>query len=298
MDKMRIALLLTVLLALAFSVVGQAPAKDAPVKWEALNGKNKEFVVFMPAGYQSASRGTYYPGRSSSGTAKVSLHNTLYRYINGVVLIMEYFEGKAKPIQDHFIEREKLTDVAAETFGDFAVKRFSEVRGKQIIKINHFALEDRLYVIKSYSDTDNNPISTGFFQSVRLNLATGRTAPNAPPGTKETALPNLIEMLASADDTQVLLSKDVDRDAIVIYTPRPSFSFRERQGLGEASVKLKLLLSATGKVTDVKVVSSSTKVVEQAAIEAAKKTIFVPAQKDGRLVATYKTTEYMMVSVR
>lgn len=289
---MRIALLLAVLLALAFSVVGQAPTKDAPVKWEALNGKNKEFVVFMPAGYQSTGR------RSNSFAPRITLHNTQYRYINGVVLMMEYYEGEPKEIQKSLIYREKLTDVEPELFGDFAIKRFSKVTDKQSIKIHHIAIQDRLYVVRSYSDDENNPISVGFFQSIRLFETAKSIAPNTPQGSNDTPLPNLIEKVTPSDDTQVFLPKDVDREAIIIYSPRTSFPIRERRGLGEVSVKLKLLLSSTGKVTGVNVVSSSTnstKLLERSFIEAAKKTIFIPAQKEGRLVATYMESGYMMV---
>lgn len=283
--------LLSALFSLIFVSVAEAQKEKVTVEWHAITGKDNEFAMLMPKGYKEDSKNEHYLGKPPSGI-KVEAHNFVYRYINGVVLMMEYYKGKIKDIQPVLLEREKLNDVAPEIVGDFAIKRFSKTAKNLVVKIDHYVVKDRLYVIKTYSDTEKEAISLAFRQSVRLAAGSEIVAPNAPKDAKTTSLPKILEISVSEEDTQILSPKDVDREAIVIQAPRPSFTLEQRQGRAWVLIKLRLLLSATGKVTDVTVISSSGKMIERPAIETAKRTIFIPAQKGGRLVSTYKEVEY------
>lgn len=285
---MRFILITILMVVPAFVSLAQTLPKESKVEWQTFSVKKNELSISIPAGYGSAVKSGLTLG------PRVTLRKIVYRQINGVLLMMEYYEGDGEDIQKHLIYREKLTDVAAETFGNFTIKHFSKVKGAQTVKIDHYLLEDRLYVVKTYSAAEDDPISSSFFQSVRLTAASGIFAPNAPSGSKETKLPSLIENIVPTDDSQIFSSKDVDREAIILYLPKAPSG----RGLGEGSLKLRLLLSATGKVTEVKVVSSSNKSLDSLTIEAAKQMLFIPAQKNGQLVATYKEQSYMFVSGR
>jgi TonB family protein len=285
---MRFILIIVLTMVSAFASLGQTLPNESKVEWQALSGKKNEFSISIPVGYGSVVKSGLSLG------PRVTLRKIVYRQINGVLLMMEYYEGDPKEIQKHLIYREKLTDVAAETFGDFKIKHFSKVKNRQTVKIDHYLLEDRMYVVRTYSDAENDAISSAFFQAVRLTAASGVFAPNKPSGSKETTLPSLIEKILPTDDSQIFSSEDVDRDAIMLNEPRPSSG----RGLGEGTVKLRLLLSATGKVTEVKVMSSANKSLERLTIEVAKQTQFIPAQKNGQLVATYKENNYMFTTVR
>ncbi|MGB7201749.1 MAG: energy transducer TonB [Pyrinomonadaceae bacterium] len=285
---MRIILTTILMIVPAFVHQAQTLPKESKVEWQALSGVKKEFSIYFPAGSRSVEDSGKYLG------PKRSLHKIVYRHINGVLLMMEYYEGDAEALQKHLIYREKLTDVAAETFGDFTIKHFSQIKNTQAVKIDHFLLKDRMYVVKAFSAEENDPISVAFLRSVRLTAASGIFTPNDPAGSKETKFQSLTEKTFPIDDSQIFSSKDVDREAITLYAPKVSSG----RGLGDGSVKLRLFLSATGKVTDVTVISSSNKSLERPTVEAAKQTLFIPAQKNGQLVATYKENNYMFVSVR
>ena len=137
----------------AFVGLSQTLPKESKVEWQVLSGKKNELSLSIPASYRSVVRPGKYLG------PRVSLHNIVYRQINGVLLMMEYYEGDPKDIQKSLIYREKLTDVEPETFGEFTIKHFSKVTDKQTVKIDHYFLEDRLYVVKAYFAGENDLIS-------------------------------------------------------------------------------------------------------------------------------------------
>lgn len=262
------------------------------VKWEAMNSKNNEFIVFMPEGYLTAGNSDFYLGSYRNG-AHVSKKLTVARYINGVVLIMEYYEGDAKDIQKYLLEREKLTPHKEEEINGFQVKHFNGKMGNHSTEIQHFLFKNRLYVVKAISKSENNRIAKIFFESVRLVNLNNTAAPNVPAGAASTTLSRIVEREpVLIDDANAISSNDADREPIVLRAFRPKFTPEMRRGLAEGRLKLKLLYSSSGKVTKVEVLQSPSKLLEKAAIEAAKDTIFIPAEKDGKLVSVYETIEH------
>ena len=55
---------------------------------------------------------------------------------------------------------------------------------------------------------------------------------------------------------------------------------------------MRLLFSSSGKVTKIENISNSARELADAAVKAAEKIQFLPAEKNGKLVSTYKTIEY------
>lgn len=65
-----------------------------------------------------------------------------------------------------------------------------------------------------------------------------------------------------------------------------------RQSRLSGSVKLSGLFSSSGKITKVEVVSNPGGELTKLAIKAAEQIQFLPAEKDGKLISTYKFIEY------
>lgn len=295
----KISLLLVVLSLLVSSSYSQNVAdksssvKGKAVKWEALSGKNNEFIFYVPEGYVTTSDGDYYKGGPINVGARVGKELKVARYINGVVLIMEYYEGEAKQIQKILEEKENPAPIKTDEINGFQVKTFSENKAKQFFRTQHFQIKNRLYVMKSVSFSENNEIIKGFFKSIKLVNKNTSIAPNALTDTKAVSLPVLNEQASPMlDDSNAVVEKDVDRKVIILKISRPKFPFDIIRNLSSGRFKIKILYSSSGKVTNVEVLESPSKELEKIAIESAKNTIFIPAEKDGKLVSVYKTEEF------
>jgi TonB family protein len=285
-----------IFLMLAFLQVSAMFAQNLPqgklVKWEGLQGNDNEFVVFMPQGYIITADNEYYLGKPSIG-ARVEKQLKVARQINGVVLLMEYYKGKAKEIYETLKEREKTILEKEEQINGFQVKRLSVKSEKNYTQTHFYFKGKSLYVLKGYAKTADDKILKGFFDSVRLVNKDNTIAPNAPPNSKSTSLPNLLEQeTPRLDDSTAANIKELDRPVIILKSASPSFSFETRRGLGSIRVKLRVLFSSSGTITDVEVVEITSKLLEKEAIEAVKNTVFIPAEKDGKLVSVYQMVEF------
>lgn len=266
---------------------------QSPIKWAAVAGKDNEATVFMPAGYSTSAEGETYLGGPGSRGVRIKRNVTAYRLINRVVLLFDYYEGDAPAIQAVLEERLGLQEVKRSTFGEFKMKESSGAFGKHISRVQFFQRGSRLYVLRSIAPTANHGIVRAFFESVRLIVPSGAVAPNATPGATATSIPAFAEQdPTKGEDAAAIEIKNADRGPIFIRSARPMFSFKDRLGMSSVKIKLKVLLSSSGKVTNVEVVSASTIMLERSAVEAAKKAVFIPAEKDGRLVSVYHILDY------
>lgn len=262
---------------------------DKIVKWEILGGKNNEFLLYMPQDFKTVSDGNFVAGKSGG---RVDRKLTVYRYINGIFLTMEYYEGDAKSIQETLEEREKTAAERSATINGFEFKQFAGTTGSYFNKAQFFKIKNRLYVLKAMSKTADNPIVEGFFKSVKLVEATKVVSPNIPADATTFALLDIKEREAEQiGDENAVESKQADRRAIILYSPRPKYP-RSQRNSGGGKIKLKVLYSASGTVSKIEVLESPSRELAEAAVSAAQKAVFLPAEKDGKLISVYQTHEY------
>lgn len=265
------------------------------VKWEAINGKDNEFILFLPEGYQSTVERDFnirvagVPGRGELVSKKL----TVARYINGVVLMMQYYEGDAQEVQKILVHTESLKFQKEEEINGFQVKHFTGELGNRPSQVQHFLFKNRLYVLTAISNSENNRIVKIFFESVRLVNQNNTAAPNVPAGAASTNLARIVEREpVRIGDAGAIPSGDADRQPIILRTGRPYFTFDTRRGMSQGRLKMRVLFSSSGKVTKVEILESSSKLLERHAIEGAKDTVFIPAEKDGKLVSVYRVLEH------
>lgn len=287
---------LILLSVLAFWQVGLVSAQNDSqtnfLKWEKLSDENNEFMVFIPQGYLTTAQDEYYLGKPSEA-ALVKKLLKVARLINGVFLMLEYYQGNSKDIYETLKEREKSVLEKEEAINGYQIRRFSTKTDKLNQKTHYYFKGKSLYVLKSYAKTEDDKIVKSFFDSVRLVNQNNIVAPNAPKDAKNTSLLRIIEQeMPRLDDSAVIDSKDADRPLIILQYPRPRFSTETRRGIGNIRIKLKVLFSSSGKVSKVEVVQITSKLLEREAIETAKNIIFIPAEKDGKLVSVYQNIEY------
>jgi len=292
----RIYLFLTML---AVWQVGLASAQTTPqggtVKWVGVSGKNDEFVVFLPEGYITTADSEYYLGKQPA--PRVEKHLKAARYLNGVVLIMEYYEGKGKEIYKILKEREKATFVKEEEVNGFQIGHFSTKTEKGIRKTHIYFNDKSVYFVRGYAKSEDDSILKGFFESVRLINQKNVVAPNVPADAKSTLVPRIIEReTPRLDDSLAIEPKEADRPLIILKAERPRFSSEACRGINNLRVKLRVLYSSSGSVANVEVLQVTSKLIEKEAVEAAKKVVFIPAEKDGKLVSVFQTVEYSFES--
>ena len=90
----------------------------------------------------------------------------------------------------------------------------------------------------------------------------------------------------------VYKGSEVDKKAVIISRPEPAYTIKARKKGTAGKVRLRMVLTATGEVSDIKVLKSLTHGLTENAIEAARLIKFQPAMKDGREVSQYVTFEY------
>jgi hypothetical protein len=294
-------LTLTFTFTLAGLPLAAQPKGAEPVKWHPVIGHQKEAIIFMPAGFKVLVDDNV-KNFGSRGTKLVTVKKTVRvaRLFNGTLLLMNYYEASGPAYYETLSGVNGLAAVGENTAGDFTVKRFAgKVKG-EFKKTHYFVGKDGLYEATAFSRDENDPIVEAFFASVRIAHGDTYLAPNAKDGDTSTSLPRLIEKQPerSPDSVQIPESQ-ADRYAIVLFQP----SFRTMPDPGSlpqaGRVTATALLSASGIVEDVKVTGTASLDIQRAFADTVKKTVFIPAEKDGKLVSVFKTfTWEMTVEIR
>ncbi|HYP00333.1 MAG TPA: energy transducer TonB [Pyrinomonadaceae bacterium] len=86
--------------------------------------------------------------------------------------------------------------------------------------------------------------------------------------------------------------REVTRKANITSKPEPLYTEEARRNQVTGTVRLRLVLSASGQVTGITPLTKLPDGLTEKAIEAARKISFTPAEKDGRKVSQYVTIEY------
>ena len=94
------------------------------------------------------------------------------------------------------------------------------------------------------------------------------------------------------DAATVYKGKEVDQKAQVKKKPEPSYTRDARRHGVEGTVVIRCIFAATGKVTNIHVISGLPDGLTERAIKAAEKIKFVPAMKDGKAVSMWIELQY------
>jgi TonB family protein len=105
---------------------------------------------------------------------------------------------------------------------------------------------------------------------------------------------SLARIIDPEDASEAVVSpKEADVRAAVTAKPKPSYTKEARRNGIQGFVVLKVLLSARGKISRVRVVKGLPAGLTENAIRAACKMEFKPAMKNGQTVSEWLTAEYV-----
>ena len=93
-------------------------------------------------------------------------------------------------------------------------------------------------------------------------------------------------------ESRVFSPREVDQKARILARAEPQYTEEARQNAVEGTVVLRAVFSASGRVTNIRVMSALPDGLNESAIEAARQIKFTPAMKDGRAVPQYIQIEY------
>ena len=285
-------------LAVAFAVSAQTTPRNAQneVGWTGVEGKDRELVVYLPNGYLQHGADHLRLGWKNNAP-KVESMGTVARYINGTVLLMTYYNGEVEKIHQLLVGQQGLAERTRRETNDFTIYEYSKITPKIAQRVQHYMSGHRLYVIEALISGTDRRVADAFFNSVRLTKNGITTAPNLRDAGTPVKLPKLFENHESRERDDVIVNaSDVDRDVIVLHLPIPREDDEPNlyRGRLQYSMEVSLVYGASGKVTEVEVLSGP-QTHRKRAIDAVKRAIFIPAQKDGKLVSVRKIFRFSSV---
>ena len=274
----RIVFLLLLLLLVASSVVAQS-------EWKRYTIRRGAFSVMLPAPPAMATRKVMV-----IRLAKERQIQTLGAYADGLAFTVLCTENSSpRESLEDYLEKEIFTHAGWERSSeqDVMVNGF---KGKQYIVPNKipgtmqiFATRNHICRFHAFGATMDDPRIKQFFSSLTLGPANQGI---------EVKDGNGAYKAVTQDNANAFTIKEVDRRPFIAFKPEPSYTDEARQHALTGSVLLKVIFTADGAVTSIKVASGMPYGLEENAIEAAKKIRFIPAMKDGKLVSTWMQLEY------
>jgi len=98
---------------------------------------------------------------------------------------------------------------------------------------------------------------------------------------------------ASVDYTRPFKHTEVTKKALITFKPQPDYTEEAGNNGVEGVVRLRAVLDASGKVTNISVIKGLPDGLTRRAVEAARKIKFRPAERDGRKVSQHVVLEYI-----
>src|SRR5215213_2691150 len=256
------------------------------LKWQGLSGVNDEFLFLIPEGFQIADDGNFNFGKDRDSAVFIKTQKNVSRYVNGVVLMMDLYQGKIKDLEALLTSTYRSDLVKEETVNGFEHKTYLKKYPEYILEQQYFFNKTALYIMSAAYRGERSEIVENFFKVVQLVNQGQTIAPNLPKDKKVPGLPDIIAETYSGE-----LVEEPDKKAIVVYLPRPTFK-REFGKSNSGAVKLKLLLSADGKVNKVNLLSSPNVSLFEGVKASAEHAVFLPAVKNDKHVTSWLNIDY------
>jgi TonB family protein len=214
----------------------------------------------------------------------------VYQTDDAIKDVANYFKEQAKAnktakvnalvkslLRDNWKVSKGLVRYASNVFGVGSELRTSPSAEKVETTFGVIVLDDsivRVHLISPYPSSPNNNklVSGTMIMLIRERLTQQAAANNE----------------SDAEGEKVYTGREVTRRARVKSKPEPEYP---TSGIG-GTVVLRAVFSASGKVTNIRVVSGLPGGFTEAAVKAARKISFEPAIKDGRYVSQWIQLEY------
>lgn len=283
----QLPLVLCTLLLIPFHVMGQGvgrgpTAQQHPQTWKRYTVKGDEFSVTLPT----------LPAMTTVKTLQMRVQKhrrerQLRTTLDNVVYTIDVFENpEPRQSLEEFIAEQNanaaydLTTERVVTINGFAGKQYLAQNKTPLTTVQFFATEKRLIRFSARGDAENPGVKQ-FFSSIVLGKKTEGIKVSDGPG-------NPLEL----ETGRIFTAKEIDTKVRLLKKPEPTFTDRARAEQITGTVVLRAVFSATGEVTNIRVVQGLHGGLTERAIDVARKIKFVPAMKDGKFVSMWLQLEY------
>jgi len=260
---------------LAFAGDSKNPGTVGNYSWRRCTGKDEEFSVLMP-GQPSlylgliTNHGERTFERIYSTYDQGSVYLVVSYDVNSLNATLENF--RAHHLQQSVISYEH--DIGISGFNGKAYKlNYDKISGSLQI----YATKKHGYAVAVIQAMENSELKDYFLSSFELTAKSNKLS------------------IAAVDPQPPVVNQTfamLDRKRVVISKPEPWYTEDARQAGITGTVVLRVVLSSTGKVTNIQVVRGLPKGLTENAIEAARSLRFIPAVKDGHFVSFSVQLEY------
>lgn len=250
-------------------------------EWDRYTIRGGEFSVRLPT---APAMSTYELSLYSRD--KVRIRHLIGAYSNGVVYAIYVFAGTA-PLND-FIATHSPT-----LKGYTRDLQIGKVDGKEFVSQTadykridqYFVSKSQIYLFMAYGSFIGEAAGMSrFFDSIQFQSSDNDIAIVDGPG--------ITQSTNELDAAPIFTAKDVTSKPKVITKPEPTYTERARKEQIVGTVVFKGILSASGTVSDIELVSGLPAGLSERALAVIKQLRFVPAIKDGRFVSMHIQIEY------
>ena len=278
------------------------PARSEPILLRSTE-KGDEFSILMPA--QPTTLVTRFEIRLKRD-AVIDEDRTFAAYADQAVFLVRVLKtSNPKKTLDAIAASHESDDKSGVKVSsqDIALGNF---KGKQVevsdvsddykeryfSRIQYFATKRQVYAISASARDGSNPSISQFFSTLKLGGMVYDADGSDHDKVGKADTPNMVSAQPPRAD-QIYKPEEVTRKAVFVWTPVAPFMQVPREiNFSTGLIKLQMVLSATGQITDVKVLKGLTRNMNEKVIEGVKYFKFIPAEKDGQPVSQWYTFEY------
>ena len=294
-------ILTIILLLIAFAAQAATSVQStAPAEWKRFRVSSEHFSVLLPSLPVVIQRGQYGQmpvGIPPFGLPQRKAANEYGAYAEGVVYLIVYF---ANPKHDEKLEffLEKQLKVRELRNAEIGTANETSADGRRVLNYEFKSFDfrkkdyypgalklvddkDRAFALIAIGKESTDASIAQFLKS--LEIADKPAGVDVGAGGTNASDVN--------ESASVVSSSTVSRKLMIIVKPEPSYTEDARRKKLRGSVTLKAVLAASGKVTNIEIVSGVQDFYAPS-IAAAGKVCFIPAVKDGRFVSTWVEMVY------
>lgn len=281
--KQLISLLICVLILAVPAATQQTPQTQSTPSWNLYTVKGERFSIALPVLPMLTAH---------SEIRKRPLPDRQIRVIEctskGVAYVITIIENPKPRVSLEKFIKEQAAAAPAETLTSerdinldgIAGKEFDYPDGKGTVRF--FAKDDRLYDVRAYGASVDDPKIKTFFNYLSLKKEEGAIEVSE----------NVQARAIDANTESIFIGKEVDTKIRLLKKPEPNYTHTAKSEQIRGTVILKCVFASDGTVTNIRVVQGLPNGLTEKAIEAARKIKFIPATKDGKNVSMWMQLEY------
>ena len=214
-------------------------------------------------------------------------------YADGLVYTVSCSENPTQELLEDFIEQEIFTHSTFDRTSEKDLKR-NGFKGKQYLApdkvpgtVQIFKTGNTIYRFQVFGAPTDDTRVQRYFSSVVLGKSASGIEVSDGVGVPYAS--------KAADDesmAKLFVGKDVNRKAVLVMKPEPTYTEEARQNAVTGVVVLKVVFFSDGSVGNIRTVYGLPYGLTEQAIQAARKMKFIPAVKDGKFVSMWMQLEY------